>query len=536
MASSLTPVPSTIQPTSTGYPYAGLGAGTQPSVPNTSKGLVININSPYAFGDAPAGMAQSVPVPSATGPATAQADTFTPASTTSPSATINPALPPTDQLTIAYSEANGKREAALKALADAEAARSKYLNLGQQLGGGQPPITPTQSALPPTPPPSLSPAPTAGGSPFLPPALTQDPFQVANTAPVNPALGATSALPLSTVSPMVAPTSPESTVLPPSATSPAPTAPTGLPVTEQASIVPGTPIANGPVPLPGVPSNVPTPTQATQPPVSALSGAPSTVLNELLLSSNPQNNEFAQLRQGAVKNKGRALPDILMKPGRLQQQDEAIEELAIQAQQPAHAPFPQETFDRLDLLANLDTRALKGASLEEINTLRKKAVWTMALLNVSQNGSMATASLPGLKTMERIIRDPKESTGFKQDVARGLQAILAPRSKTKEAQQIIKRTKGNGKSAFNPLSWFNKGVPTEVKGVLNQAENGVSIAPPPQAPSAQPPVAQGVAMPMPGSNGPNGQQQPAQTPAMAGSPAPIAMDPNMVMMPTDKVE
>jgi hypothetical protein len=216
---------------------------------------------------------------------------------------------------------------------------------------------------------------------------------------------------------------------------------------------------------------------------------PVEALNEMILSSNPQSNELDQLAQSAKKAGGRPNFDILTKANRLQQQADAISEVAVRSGLANHPPFPKETFDRLELIANLDTRNAKDQTKDDLDYFRQTALWTLGLLNGSQNSSMPTQALPGIKTMERIARDPKESPQVRAAAVQALRA--ANRFNSREMLQLIDRVENKG-PWFNPANWFKSPLPPEVKRETTAIRQGIPIQP-----ASPPPAAGGPGQPSP---------------------------------------
>jgi hypothetical protein len=205
---------------------------------------------------------------------------------------------------------------------------------------------------------------------------------------------------------------------------------------------------------PGAPSATP----------SNLTGAPAQTLNKLIFSPE----ELVQFK----KLTPREQIDWITQRN-LQTKADAIGEIAIQSGMPNGSKFPQETYERLETIAKLDTKDIKGPAGDDLRYFRKTALWTLGLLNGSQNSSTPVQSLPAIKTIESIARDPKETTDIRIAAAQALQAIN--RGNDPAMQQTLKRVYSNQKSAVKPWTWLRAGTPTDVRKIVDSARKGVPI-------------------------------------------------------------
>jgi hypothetical protein len=197
---------------------------------------------------------------------------------------------------------------------------------------------------------------------------------------------------------------------------------------------------------------------------SNLTGASATTLNNLIFAPE----ELVQFK----KLTPREQIDWITQRN-LQTKADAIGEIAIQSGMPNGNKFPQETYDRLQAIAKLDTKDIKGPAGDDLRYFRKTALWTLGLLNGSQNANVPVNTLAGIKTIEAIARDPKETNDIRIAAAQALQAIN--RSNDPTMQKVLKRVESNEKALIKPWTWLRAGTPNDVKKIVDSARKGVPI-------------------------------------------------------------
>jgi hypothetical protein len=152
---------------------------------------------------------------------------------------------------------------------------------------------------------------------------------------------------------------------------------------------------------------------------------------------------------------------MVANPATLQEKVNAMEEIGVRGQ-----GNPQ-TYDLLKKEALSDTSQLTGQSLDDANYVRQAALWTLGMLNKSQNSGVPTDKLPGIAAIERIIGNKKENVDVQEAAVQALQVIDRPKDK-----RIVKILKQAAKSK-NP----------DLKRLANDALAGKTIPLPTQQPN-----------------------------------------------------
>jgi hypothetical protein len=387
-------------------------------------------------------------------------------------------MAPSDQLNALYgkyNDAQRQQDVALKAVKDAEDARNAYMAMGNQLRSQMAPKAPTQQAasLPNTPaaPANLPDAigtPTANNANAM-AAMPQGPQTPAALAP-RPGLtpeqqalaeqalqqtgvpatqdGATPAQPA-----MATPTSPEGQ---PSAAATPATANPAEPNANAANTNTGAP--NSPQPPSVTPAGTAPATQGS------LSGANPTTLNNTLFSAA----ELVQFKKLSPQEQVNWITQRNLQP-----RADAIGEIAIQSGLASGNKFPKETYDRLETIANLDVKDVKGPAGEDLSYFVKTAIWALGLLNNSQQANTPVAQLPGIKSLEAIARNPKQNTDIRVAAAQSLRAMN--RSNDPTMRQILKRIDTNQKSVIKPWTYLRPSTPGDVRQNIDAALKGIPI-------------------------------------------------------------
>jgi hypothetical protein len=546
-------------------PYANRPQGAAPVMPNSLKtpgGLVLNFfgsnftgsnegtavpvaNTPAAEPVAPYWPAQSAyPVAAnqsaignsapALNPAASAIDNgpkLLGASTATSNAPVDPSkLTPQEQLNALYKDFNAaqqEQEKALKAVQDAEAARNRYLALGNSIRNLNAPKTsepvnpanqagtnqtgnptpaepmansmPVQAAQPAPAAAAIQPSTAEGAAPLsgnagqnaalnsalnanqndgqnnalppnLLPAATAEPaapvagqpptgVNTSNLSPDQAAL-ANQALAQSGLTPdgapnaapvAGAPATPEA----PATANPAATATTPLAPTEQPATAGQTGATTGATPAADAIATTPT---------AVISGATPDTLNSLIFTPE----ELVQFK----KLNPREQVDWITQRN-LQTKADAIGEIAIQSGLPNGNKFPQETYDRLEAIAKLDTKDIRGAAGQDLEYFRKTGLWTLGLLIGAQNSGKPINSIPAVALAESIARDPKETKGIRVAAAQSLQAMN--RGNDPAMQQILNRISSNDKSILKPWSWVRANTPADVKQIVQSARKNIPI-------------------------------------------------------------
>ncbi len=371
---------------------------------------------------------------------------------------------PADAVQALYSKYNDAQQAqqqAADALRKAEQSRNDYLSLGNSLNNATP--TPGLPAA------ALPAAAAAAAAAAVPVAL-------AAAKVAGPAVAPTTPTP-------VAPVSPEQQQLAGQAlqqsglTAPTsqPTPPVAPPAAPPEAMVPGPTPPVDPMAPSAQPPVAATPPSPAATPTANLSNAQPDALNNLIFSEQ----ELADFKKLTPKEQ-----QLWIGQRNLQSKADAIGEIAIQAGMPNAPKFPKATYDRLEAIANLPTNDITGPEGDDLRYFRKTALWTLGLLNGSQNTSVPVKDLPGIKTIEAIASNPKESKDVRVAAAQSLQAM--GRGNDKDMQATLARLKSNGVSLLAPWTWLRPRTPRDVVTILDATRRGVPIQP--TAPTTDPTV------------------------------------------------
>ena len=109
---------------------------------------------------------------------------------------------------------------------------------------------------------------------------------------------------------------------------------------------------------------------------------------------------------------------MIAQPQTLQDKVNAMEELAVRGQ------GSPETFELLKREAGAAPPAgLSPQQADEANYVRQAALWTLGMLNRSQNPSTPVASLPGVGAIEQILKNKNENPDVKAAAVQALQVM-----------------------------------------------------------------------------------------------------------------
>ncbi len=138
----------------------------------------------------------------------------------------------------------------------------------------------------------------------------------------------------------------------------------------------------------------------------------------------PETTPSTEPQAPSLKNLGiDELNRLVDQPNTLQERVDAMEELGVRGQ-----GTPQ-TFDLLKREALADTRNLSGPALEDANYVRQAALWTLGMLNKSQNAGVPTDKLPGITAIKQILNNKSESPDVRAAAIQSLQVLGRPDDK-----------------------------------------------------------------------------------------------------------
>lgn len=130
---------------------------------------------------------------------------------------------------------------------------------------------------------------------------------------------------------------------------------------------------------------------------------------------------------------------MIDQPTTLQERMDAMEEIGGRGYGTA------KTYDLLKREALADTSHLQGQAKDDADYVRQAALWTLGMLNASQNASVPTKNLPGLDVLKQVIQDEKENKDVRAAAIQAWQVIN--RQDDKDMKNILKDVAGKG--------WFN---------------------------------------------------------------------------------
>ncbi len=171
----------------------------------------------------------------------------------------------------------------------------------------------------------------------------------------------------------------------------------------------------------------------------------------------PQQPQQPGLKTADVEQ----LNALIDQPSTLQERVDAMEEIGVRGYGTA------QTYDLLKREALADTSHLQGQAKDDANYVRQAALWTLGMLNASQNASVPTKNLPGLDVIKQVVQDKNENPDVRAAAIQAWQVIN--RQDDKEMKKVLKNAAGKG--WFN---FFNKPNP-DLKRLAEEALSGKTI-------------------------------------------------------------